>query len=350
MLKRFALLLVLALPGVALAVPSGTAIQCDSVNPFSGTTRTLNSGTGWATPSSGNILVIGLASRANVTITPISWPSGFSTVGQDFSQAGNDAGMQGSVQLKISDGTESTLTVTMAAAPSNATFFACEFPSTDLDTSRIDAVQVVTTYVNSSTTSVTGAVTNTEDNAVIYSVTMPRRGNAFDGTSYSGTFTEQYSEITGSSALGVRIATDVVSSQASQSVTVSSSDIGDPLLQITFAMAEAPVGVSCPGGFTCGTLACNAASCPGDSLVIAGYSAADTYAWRFVSGAGSCNDYLVCAPSASPSLVGIQINDGSWSSEVQTNLELPPSAMLTEDASSVPVTDCGDGTYRIICP
>lgn len=211
------------------AAISGTAVQCATDN-GSGTSITVNATDGWSTPSSGNLIIHAVAINDDAEAEIVSLPASASTI--QLHNPGNTFGTEAIWGWEVSDGDETTFTVTTAGnGPGNGwTYSVCEFSGTDLDLSAVDASAENTDNIISSTTSQTSSsATNTENDALVLVFVAGQAGNLWDNTlsTWSNSFSTQvYGPGGASSRPATFIGTKVVSSTGSQTSTLSTTDTG----------------------------------------------------------------------------------------------------------------------------
>lgn len=150
----------------------------------------IGSGDGWATPTSGNLIVVSANSDATVS-TPTGYTAGPSVVD------GNGAYLF----WKVSDGTESTVTVTPGSA-ANTAMTACEYSGNAASPLDVSNSSTISGSAGTTTTSV--SVTTTAANALVIAVALIHSGlsgTAATSPSWTNSFVNQVTATNGNTTI-----------------------------------------------------------------------------------------------------------------------------------------------------
>lgn len=202
--------------------------QCVTDSWQNQTSETINATDGWVAPAAGNYLVsiLSLGDGAVKTVSHVN-PSGFVTV--EDHRTGSISAIVHITSLKTAVGDETSFTTSWTNNASDGSFVMCEFASTDLEPGGpVASEEDIAGVGNSGQTIGTGSAANTVADALAIAVFSVASDSLWDDNSYGDSFTERYEVPAGSIAPinGVRIATKVVSSIASQSSSLTTTDTG----------------------------------------------------------------------------------------------------------------------------
>jgi hypothetical protein len=145
----------------------------------------IGSGDGWATPTSGNLLVLTANSDATVS-TPSGWTAGPSVVD------GNGA----YIFHKISAGTESTVTITPGAA-ANTVMTACEYSGNTASPFDVSNTSTIAGSAGTSTTAVSVTTTATGDLIIAAALLHSAVGSNPASPAWTNSFVNQLSQNSG---------------------------------------------------------------------------------------------------------------------------------------------------------
>lgn len=234
-MKKLFVLAALLFPSFVSAAISGTAVQCVEDTALSGTSITIDSGDGWSTPTTGNLLVAYASSDGNNGGLPtITWPSGFTEIQSSYTDGFRASG---GVAWDVA-ASETSFTFTIANEQDETTAVVCEFSATDLDLSAVDASNENAALIDTNSTSIgTNGATNTTNDALVIASLHNRQSNSWTSTSLSNSFVSQHDSGEVARA-GIQVATKVVSSAASQSTTFSTTDSGTKVYATVIVFAS----------------------------------------------------------------------------------------------------------------
>jgi len=188
----------------------------------SGSTSTSPALAGTAT--SGNILICGVSTDAGSGA--ITTPSGWTLANKH-----EDIEVSNAVFYKISDGTETGVTISWVNNRNNRSYIA-EFDSTDLDTGTAPLLAEDETNVGTAVTSQstgTTAATTVADALCIAVHAADQANNSDGGRSLTAGYTEQVFLSSGSNRAMFTLSTEIVSSTGTQSCTYTTTDTGDEM-------------------------------------------------------------------------------------------------------------------------
>ena len=175
------------------------------------------------TATSGNLLVahLGTTTNSGAITTPAGWT---------LANKHEAVQVSGAVFYKVSDGTETGVTITWANNRASNAWIA-EFAATDLDLGTAPILVEDETNVGTSVTSQstgTTAATTVADALCLAFFNSGQVNNTETGRSYTAGYTELYYPAT-SSRGGIAIAAEVVSATGTQSCTFTTTDTGDEM-------------------------------------------------------------------------------------------------------------------------
>lgn len=157
-------------------------------------TSTIDSGTGWATPTAGNLIVVTANSDATVTMTSSGYTAGPSVVDNNAVYA----------WYKVAAGTETSVVVTLGAS-TEIVHTACEYSGLTASPFDVSNTSTIPNTDGSSTTSVSVTTTADGDLVIALAGLADFSGSGANPTSPSWTnsFTNQITSVS-TGAIGVR--------------------------------------------------------------------------------------------------------------------------------------------------
>lgn len=208
------------------------AVQRLSKIATAATSVTFASGDGWATPASGNLIVLTINSD-NVASTPSGFTAGPSVVDDNAVY----------LYYKVSNGTESSITITVGTANLVAT--ACEYSG--VTASPFDVSNSSTILRSNGTTTTSTSVTTTAANDLIIAVAglakYDATGTQPTGISWTNSFTNQLSNGVGWGTLNQAqtfYAEQLVTTATAYSTSASWTNNAEDRQQLIIAFKESP--------------------------------------------------------------------------------------------------------------
>lgn len=309
----------------------------------------MSSGDSWSQPTSGDIILMGVSVKDAGATNSVSWPAGFTEICDEM-----ESNYGHGLAWKVATGSgEGSLTATLGTANSAWIAYAVEIPSTDLDTSALDGSSC--NINNSSNTSQTsGTVSASAADGVAVALFGFRRSNAWDGRSYTNSFTERDYDVSANSIAGRAVASKAITASGNQTTTITTTDIGDPSsgMLVLFTVSASAGSFSDPSPR------------PGDSTT---YTCGATFASTITTltspdgdvinadgGAGTCTATFTIPAQTEFSSTGSMNNtqwdvDGTWTvtgggTETPTLQIDPPSSGEFGDLACTAASNCPGNT------
>lgn len=227
---------------------SGTIVQSGGAGALGAGSITVNGASEdqWASPTAGNVLIAVTGTDnngASVTIDALSgWTRLASGSGTESSYA---------VDAKVSDGTETTVTVGITGTSNDRALVLAEFSGTDLDSviANWQASADNTNLVNNVTSQATPSLVNTVQSALVLYLWPFESGSNWDlgRTVSQGTEQLAHTELNGGFRPGVVIASEVVSASAARTSTMTETDSAGKVAGVTLIIPASRVMTAADG-------------------------------------------------------------------------------------------------------